>query len=233
VNPDISIIIPVLNEPGTIQTALECLESQSTEKTIEIIVVDADPDATTLEAIRIKSSSRLQIKSDTSDKGRSIQMNRGAEMASGPILLFLHADTALPSGAIQAILSTLQNPHIVGGAFDLGIRSSKRGYRIIENVATIRSRVTRLPYGDQAIFLRKDYFHMIGGYSMIPIMEDVDIMRRIKKRGDTIEIIDQQVQTDPRRWEKEGLVFGTLRNWVLMMLYLMGVSPHKLVRYYK
>ena len=231
--PDISIIIPVLNESETIQTVLECLENQSTEKTIEIIVVDADPDATTLEAIRIKNTPRLQLKTDTSEKGRGTQMNRGAQLASGPILLFLHVDTLLPEGALQAISWTLQNKHIVGGAFDLGIRSSRWGYRIIENVATVRSRITRLPYGDQGIFLRRDYFHMIGGFSMIPLMEDVDIMRRIKRRGDTIEIIGKRVQTDPRRWEKEGLVLGTLRNWMLMSLYLMGVSPHKLVRYYK
>jgi len=231
--PDISIIIPVLNELGTIQTALEHLENHSTGKIIEIIVVDADPDATTLEAIHFKNASGLQIKTDTSGRSRGIQMNRGAELASGPVLLFLHADTLLPEGAINAIMSTLQDPHIVGGAFDLGIRSSRWGYRIIENVANARSRITRLPYGDQAIFLRRDYFHMIGGFSRIPIMEDVDIMRRIKKRGDAIQIIGMRVQTDPRRWEKEGLVFGTLRNWVLMVLYRVGVSPHKLVRYYK
>jgi hypothetical protein len=73
----------------------------------------------------------------------------------------------------------------------------------------------------------------MGGFSRIPIMEDVDIMRRIKKRGDAIQIIDKRVQTDPRRWEKEGMVYGTFRNWVLMVLYLMGVSPHKLVRSYE
>lgn len=233
VKPDISIIIPVLNEAETIQAALECLENQSTKIPIEIIVVDAHPEVTTLEAIRIKRSSRLQIRTDTSEKGRGTQMNRGAELASGPILLFLHVDTLLPAGAFQAISETLQNTHIVGGAFDLGIRSSKWGYRIIENVATVRSRITRVPYGDQAIFLRGDYFHMIGGFSRIPIMEDVELMRRIKKRGDTIEIIGKRVQTDPRRWEKKGLLYSTLRNWMLMMLYLMGVSPHTLVRYYR
>ena len=231
--PDISIIIPVLNESATIQTALECLENQSSGKTIEIVVVDADPEATTLDAIHFESVSGLQIKTDISGRGRGTQMNRGAELASGPILLFLHADTLLPAGALQAIFSTLQNKHIVGGAFDLGIRSRRWGYRIIEKVATARSRITRLPYGDQAIFLRRDYFDMIGGFNMIPIMEDVDIMRRIKKRGDAIQIIGKRVQADPRRWEKEGLVFGTLRNWFLMILYLMGVSPHRLVKYYK
>lgn len=233
VKPDISIIIPVFNETQTIQGTLEYLACQSTGKAIEIVVVDADPDATTLRAIHFESTSHLQLKTAISTKGRGIQMNRGAELASGPILLFLHADTLLPKDAIQAIFSVLKNSSIVGGAFDLGIRSGKWGYRIIEKVATIRSRITHLPYGDQAIFLRKNYFHRIGAYNMIPIMEDVDIMRRIKKRGDAIEIIGKRVQTAPRRWEKEGMVFGTLRNWFLMMLYLMGVSPSRLGRWYE
>lgn len=231
--PEISIIIPVLNEPEIIQKTLEHLALQSAEKTIEIVVVDADPDERTLKTIHLENSSNLRLKAATSAKGRGIQMNRGAELASGPVLLFLHADTSLPEGGIDAILSTLQNPDLMGGAFDLGIRSSRWGYRIIEKVATVRSRMTRLPYGDQAIFLRKDYFQSIGGFSPIPIMEDVDIMQRIKKRGDAIEIIAKQVQTNPRRWEKEGLIFGTLRNWVLISLYLMGVSPHKLGKYYE
>lgn len=231
--PDISIIIPVLNESGTIQTTLATLGDHSSRKTIEIVVVDADPDATTLGSIHLESTHRLQLKTAVCGKGRGIQMNRGAELAAGPILLFLHADTLLPQNAIHAIFSVLKNPCIVGGAFDLGIRSGKWGYRIIEKVATARSRITRLPYGDQALFMRRDYFHRIGGFAAIPIMEDVELMRRIKQRGDAIRIVGKQVQTDPRRWEREGLVYSTLRNWVLMSLYLMGVSPHKLVRYYE
>lgn len=231
--PDLSIIIPVLNEAGTLQTTLESLGDPSLGKTIEIVVVDADPGATTLESIHPESTRRLQLKTAISGKGRGIQMNRGAELAAGPILLFLHADTRLPQNAIHAIFSVLKNPSIVGGAFDLGIRSAKWGYRIIEKVATARSRITRLPYGDQALFIRRDYFHRIGGFAKIPIMEDVELMRRIKQRGDAIHIIDKPVQTDPRRWERDGLVYSTLRNWVLMSLYLMGVSPNKLVRYYE
>ena len=231
--PDISIIIPVLDEFRTINPALEHLQRQSPGRKLEIIVVDADPGASTLRLIHFEESSRLQLKTDISRRGRGIQMNRGAELATGPVLLFLHADTLLPGDAVEAIFSALGNRRIVGGAFDLGIRSHRRGYRVIEKVATARSRITRLPYGDQAIFLRSDYFRRIGGFSPIPIMEDVNIMQRIRKRGDAIEIIGKRVSTAPRRWEKEGLVFGTLRNWVLVTLYLIGVSPHRLVKYYK
>ena len=230
--PSISIIIPVLNESGNINDTIGNLARLSTKEAFEIVVIDAAPDAATLKSIHPDGLSHLPIKTGVSDKGRGIQMNRGAELASGRVLLFLHADTLLPEGSFDAMLSAFQNKRIVAGAFDLGIRSGRRGYRIIESVANLRSRLTRIPYGDQAIFFRKDYFHRIGGFSKIPIMEDVDIMRRIKKRGDAIEIIGKRVQTDPRRWEKEGLVFGTLRNWVLMILYLVGVPPRKLGRYY-
>ena len=231
--PDISIIIPVLNETGTINATLTCLQQQSTETCLEVVIVDADPAGMTIKAIQITPSSRFVLKTDRTARGRGLQMNRGAEIATAPIILFLHADTRLPEGAFEAAISTLQNPHLVGGAFDLGIRSNRWGYRVIETVGSIRSRITRLPYGDQAIFVRRDYFHDMGGYSTIPIMEDVDLMRRIKNQGDSIAIIARRVQTDPRRWEKEGLVTGTFRNWVLMILYLMGVSPHKLVKYYR
>lgn len=231
--PDISIIIPVINETQTIQNTLVRLARPWAGGIIEVIVIDGDPDAKTLRTIDARIVAPIRLKTETSPKGRGIQMNQGAKLASGSLLLFLHADTLLPEGAFDAMTTTMQNRHIIGGAFDLGIRSKRWGYRVIENVAAARSRITRLPYGDQAIFLRKEYFHMVGGFSSIPIMEDVELMQRIKKRGDRIDIIPKRVQTDPRRWEKEGMVFGTLRNWTLIMLYLMGVSPGKLVRYYK
>jgi rSAM/selenodomain-associated transferase 2 len=231
--PDISIIIPVIDETQTIQNTLAHLARPWAGGIIEVIVIDGDPDAKTLKAIDVKKVSSIRLKTDTSPRGRGTQMNQGAKLASGSILLFLHADTRLPEGAFDAMATTMHNRHIIGGAFDLGIRSKRWGYRVIENVAAARSRITRLPYGDQAIFLRKEYFHMMGGFSAIPIMEDVDLMQRIKKRGDRIDIIPKRVQTDPRRWEKEGMVFGTLRNWTLILLYLLGVSPDKLVRYYQ
>ena len=228
-----SIVIPVLNEAETINTTLICLPSQPNDLRLEVLVVDGDPHGTTLMAIQSNKAWPFLLKTERSDRGRAIQMNQGANMAAGPVLLFLHADTLLPKGALDVVTSTMQNPQIVGGAFDLGIQSSHWGYRIIEAVGRLRSRVTRLPYGDQAIFVRKDYFHQIGGFSQIPIMEDVDLMQRIKKNGDAIEIISKSVKTSPRRWEKEGIVYGTLRNWVLLSLYLMGVSPYKLAKYYR
>ncbi len=120
----------------------------------------------------------------------------------------------------------------MAGAFDLGIRSEKFIFRLIESAASLRSRATRIPFGDQAIFVRKDYFDKIGGYQDIPIMEDVEIMKRIRKRGDKIVILHQRVHTSSRRWEKEGILRCTLRNWLLQVLYLLGVSPHRFSKLY-
>ena len=231
--PDISIVIPVWNESATINPTLQNLMYQSPEKCIEVVIVDANPTGTTLQAIDIRPSSHFLIKTAHSAKGRGLQMNCGAQLATSSVLMFLHADTLLPSGAFDAIFAILQNPNFVGGAFDLHIRASGWGYRVIETVGSFRSRVTRLPYGDQAIFIRKVYFDLIGGFRPFPIMEDVDLMQRIKKRGDRIQIIPTPVQTDPRRWKKEGLIYGTLRNWTLIILFMAGVSPHRLVKWYK
>jgi hypothetical protein len=120
-----------------------------------------------------------------------------------------------------------------GGAFDMGIDSERKVFRITERYVAWRTRLTRIPFGDQAIFVRRDYFERIGGYRDIPIMEDVDLMRRIRRRGDAICIVPEKVMTSARRWEKDGLVFGTLRNWMLQALYCCGVSPERLARFYR
>jgi GT2 family glycosyltransferase len=100
-------------------------------------------------------------------------------------------------------------------------------------VANWRSRLSRVPYGDQAIFIRATYFEAIGGFREIPIMEDVDLMRRIKRKGGKIVILREPVLTSARRWEQEGLIYGTLRNWLLILLYLCGVAPQRLAPFYR
>jgi rSAM/selenodomain-associated transferase 2 len=160
-------------------------------------------------------------------------MNKGASLATGDILLFLHVDTRLPMDALGLIGAAMEDNRYVAGAFDLGIESSKPIFRIIERAASLRSRFTRIPFGDQAIFIRKDYFKQIGGYQEIPVMEDVEFMDRIKKQGGRIFIIPRRVSTASRRWELEGIVRCTLRNWILQILYILGISPHKLARFYK
>lgn len=225
--PEITVIIPVLGEQAVIGERIRRIRECETGEVPEIVVVDGDPEGGTLKAIDDPDVVCLR-----SARGRAVQMNRGAERASGPILLFLHADTDLPPGAFTMIRRTMEDASAAAGAFDLTIRSPRPVFRIIERIASRRSRLTRIPYGDQAIFIRASCFQGIGGYRDIPIMEDVELMRRIKRRGDRVVFLDARVSTSARRWDKEGVLRCTLRNWTLISLYLLGVPAGRLARYY-
>ena len=227
-SPAISVIIPVLNEPRGINDVIAHLRSQAAVDSVEIIVVDGDPAGSTIKAI-----SNPGIITAVAEKGRGSQMNCGAARATGDILLFLHADTFLPSNAFACIRKCMEVTRHAGGAFDLGIDTDQKVFRITERYVAFRTRLTRIPFGDQAIFIRREYFERIGGYRDIPIMEDVDLMRRIRQRGDAICVIPEKVMTSARRWEKDGVVFGTLRNWMLQALYCCGVAPERLARFYR
>ena len=227
-NSSFSIIIPVYHEAAIIQPLIPILIGLADAENVEIIVVDGDPDGGT---IRVVNDTRITTL--VAGKGRAIQMNHGAAAARGDILVFLHADTLLPPCGLRFIREALENTIPVGGAFDLGIRSGKRAYRVIEKMVYYRTRLTKIPYGDQAIFIYRDLFLKIKGYKQIPIMEDIDLMRRLKVDGYRITIIPHPVQTSPRRWEREGIVRCTLRNWILATLYLLGVSPAELAKYYR
>jgi rSAM/selenodomain-associated transferase 2 len=227
-NPSISVIIPVLDEAQGINDVIAHIRSQAAVDAVEIIVVDGDPAGGTIRAI-----SHPGIITAVAEKGRGSQMNCGAIRATGHILLFLHADTFLPPNALARIRNCMEVTRHAGGAFDMGIDSERKVFRITERYVAWRTRLTRIPFGDQAIFVRRDYFERIGGYRDIPIMEDVDLMRRIRRRGDAICIVPEKVMTSARRWEKDGIVFGTLRNWMLQALYCCGVSPERLARFYR
>jgi rSAM/selenodomain-associated transferase 2 len=223
-----SFIIPVYREAQIINSTIDYLIHLQKFAAAEIIVVDGDYEGSTLQKI-----STANVKKILCPKGRARQMNCGAAKASGDILIFLHADTRLPEDALKKIATLLEDETIIGGAFDLGIDSERFAFRVIEKIASIRSRMTRIPYGDQAIFIRRNYFQALGGFPDIPIMEDVELMRRIKHRQGGINILKDKVKTSPRRWETEGVVFCTLRNWFLITLYLLGVKPETLAKFYK
>ena len=159
-------------------------------------------------------------------------MNTGAAAASGRILLFLHADTTLPGNAFSLAERLLEDGHLAGGAFDLALDEPAPVFRLIGRAASLRSRLTRVPYGDQAIFVRAGLFRSLGGYREIPLFEDVDFMRRLKRGNLAIGFIDSPVVTSARRWKKEGVVRATLRNWALGAAYLAGVSPERLAGFY-
>ncbi len=223
-----SFIVPVYREFQIINSTIDHLMSLQEFNDVEIIVADGDREECTLNEII-----NTGVKKILCPKGRARQMNCGAAEATGDVLVFLHADTRLPENALKKIDAALEDKAIVGGAFDLGIDSERFAFRVVEKVASWRSRLTRIPYGDQAIFLRRDYFLALGGFQDIPLMEDVELMQRVKRNQGNILILREKVKTSSRRWESEGVIYCTLRNWLLVMLYLSGVKPEKLVRFYR
>jgi rSAM/selenodomain-associated transferase 2 len=226
--PPVSVIIPVLREAHQLDSLIDHLCQIADGLSVEMIVVDGSPDGESIKAITREGVTLL-----TAPAGRARQMNAGAAVAKGDFLLFLHADTRLPQGALRRISETLSDDRYVAGAFDLRYGSTRPSIRFIARVACLRSRLTRIPYGDQAQFFRRDYFEKLCGFADIPLMEDVEIMLRIKERGDRIFILPVPVVTSARRQEKEGVVRCTLRNWSIITLYFLGMSPERLVRFYK
>ncbi|MEM6501561.1 MAG: TIGR04283 family arsenosugar biosynthesis glycosyltransferase [Cyanobacteria bacterium P01_C01_bin.89] len=237
--PLLSVIVPVWREADKIEDALKNLYSATEEVSYEIIVVDGDYEGSTLKVIEpFLQSTNASILVPThcviSEKGRGNQMNCGAKKAIAPILLFLHVDTKLPPRALEKILFKLnQSDEIVAGAFDLVIESPQWIFTVISKISSWRSRITRIPYGDQGIFIRREIFEAVGGFENIPIMEDVTLMRLLKKQNMKICFLSDPVSTSARRWEREGIVQCTLRNWCLITLYFCGVKPQVLSRFYK
>jgi rSAM/selenodomain-associated transferase 2 len=226
--PALSIIIPVWGEADRISENIRHIRELDADGTAEIIVVDGDPEGRTISMITAEG-----VRTMVAEKGRARQMNRGAAIATGDVLLFLHADTLLPPNAFALIRGAMNDNRFVGGAFDLGFNTKRTIFRVTELYVFLRTRLTKIPFGDQAIFIRRDYFERIGGYRDIPIMEEVELMTRIRKRADAICIIPAKVRTSVRRYEREGVLFCTLRNWLLQVSYALGISPERLVKWYK
>jgi len=223
----ISVIIPVLHEGDKINDLTDSIKSIAAAVPYEIIVVDGDSTGSTIK--RIVDADIISL---TALRGRALQMNAGAARACGDILLFLHADTLLPQKAFTKIIAALSDGNFVGGSFDLGIQNRRWIFRAIGLAASLKHRLTRVPYGDQAIFMLRSYFEKIGGYAVIPFMEDVELMRRLKQKGGRIIILPQAVKTSSRKWETEGIFYTILKNWIIQALYLLGVSAERLGKYY-
>jgi rSAM/selenodomain-associated transferase 2 len=227
--PELSIIIPVLHEGDRIGPCLDHLARIAEDIPYEVIVSDGDLQGSTLSAIPPEHD-YVEVRSPI---GRGAQLNAGARVARGKVLLFLHVDACLPVRALHQVLETCERQEWVGGAFNLAIASPRPSLKVIAKVASWRSRLTRIPYGDQAIFLCRDIFEQVQGYPDIPIMEDVALMECLKHHGYAIEILSSAVIVSPRRWEKEGILHCTLRNWSLMTMYFLGVHPKALARWYR
>jgi rSAM/selenodomain-associated transferase 2/rSAM/selenodomain-associated transferase 1 len=220
----ISIIIPVLNEAATIARTLSHLDGGDK---LEVIVVDGGSSDETTELAGSRRAKVIQ-----SNPGKAVQMNTGAAAAAGDILVFLHADTLLPEDFSHQIVSALNQNGVAAGAFRLTIDSSGAGIRIIERMANLRSRFLRLPYGDQALFVRKTLFDEIGGFPDMPIMEDFILVRRLKRKG-KIVIVPAAVVTSPRRWLHLGIFKTWLINQLIIIAYYLGIPPERLTRLYR
>lgn len=225
--PLISVIIPVYNEMAEINATVAHVQDIAQGMAVEIVVVDGGPGGETLNALDAPGVVKL-----TSAPGRGTQMNVGAEAAQGEIVLFLHADTRLPAHGFDAVARAIEGG-ADAGAFSLQIDSEHLGLKVVAWFANLRSRLEKIPYGDQVQFVRAEAFRTLGGYASIPIMEDVDLFRRIRQQHIPMIILPEKVATSSRRWDNEGILYRTLNNWRLRLLYRFGVSPEKLVASYR
>jgi len=211
---EISVIIPTFNEEETIS---QCLETVIDIPGIEVIVADGGSTDRTVEI----AEQHRDVKVGTSVMGRSIQMNKGAESSCGGILLFLHADCVLPREAILNVRAVFEGSLFVGGAFKIRLLSDKLFYRVIEKGINFRSKIFKLPYGDQGLFVKRSVFEQLGGFREMPNCEDLDFVCRLKKQGKII-VLDERVSSSIRRWENHGILRTSFRNQFLLSSYVLG-----------
>jgi rSAM/selenodomain-associated transferase 2 len=219
----VSVIIPSLNEASVLESTLTHVKKLAP---YEVIVVDGGSEDSTLDI-----AGRFDAKLVSCQKGRSIQMNAGAVEASGDLLLFLHADSSVDLQGYMKMKKEMKNPRWVGGAFSLYINSDKIALRIVAAFATLRSRFLHLAYGDQTLFVRARVFREMGGFPDVPICEDLSFFRKLSKKGSTL-MLKERSFTSPRRWQAEGVIFTTARNFVIAVFFLLGVSPDMLCKWY-
>jgi len=221
----LGIVVPALDEAANLARLLPDLRRARPDA--EIIVVDGGSRDGTTEVVRGQAGVRLI----ESARGRARQMNAGARQVGGDVLLFLHADTRLPDGAIDAIAGALADPAVVGGRFDVRFDSRRRVLAMVAWFMNARSRATSICTGDQAIFVRRAAFDAVGGYPDIALMEDIELCRRLKARG-RLAALRARVTTSARKWEREGPFRTIGLMWALRLLYFCGVAPARLHRWY-
>ncbi len=221
----LSIIIPILNEADTIPRTLRALQPLRA-KGHELIVVDGGSKDASL-----RQSQSLADRIIESSTGRSRQMNSGAQVASGEVLLFLHADTFLPQGADQLILSRMRQSGKAWGRFDVRLSGKNLLFRMIECLMNWRSRLSGIATGDQGIFVSDRLFQSIGGFPEIDLMEDVALCKVLKRFGPPL-CLWQRVETSSRRWEENGTFRTIFLMWYLRLAYCLGTPPGKLIKSY-
>jgi rSAM/selenodomain-associated transferase 2 len=221
----LSIIVPCLNEADGIAATLVALAPMRA-RGAEVIVVDGGSRDATVARARPLADAVI-----SAARGRALQMNAGAARARGEILLFLHADTLLPDAADALIVDGLQRLRRGWGRFDVAIAGRSPLLRVVAALMNVRSRLTGIATGDQAIFVTRSLFTAAGGYPDIPLMEDVALSGRLKHFGPPL-CLRHRLTTSGRRWEKDGVLRTILLMWRLRLAYRLGADPRKLaVRY--
>ena len=222
----ISIIIPVLNEAGIIAHTLSALQPWRAAGH-ELIVVDGGSDDATIALSELAVDRIIR-----SSRGRSRQMNAGARLAGGEVLLFLHADAFLPEGADQLIIDGLNRQGKSWGHFDVRLSGRHFLLRITECLMNWRSRLTGIATGDQGIFVQSRLFEAVGGVPEIELMEDIALSKTLKRQGKPL-CLRHRILTSSRRWEKEGILRTILLMWSLRLAYFLGAHPRRLARFYQ
>lgn len=221
----LSIIMPVLDEGEGIAAALDALAGLRARGT-EVIVVDGGSRDATVQRARPRSD-RVILAS----RGRALQMNAGAEQASGDVLLFLHADTRVPADADHVVLKRLERSGRVWGRFDVKIDGRSPVLPVVAWFMNLRSRLTGIATGDQAMFVRRGAFQAVGGFPAIALMEDIALCKLLKRVSKPL-CLRERVTTSGRRWEKRGVLSTIILMWRLRLGYFFGADPKALARQY-
>jgi rSAM/selenodomain-associated transferase 2 len=221
----LSIIVPVLNEGEGIAATLDALADLRALGT-EVIVVDGGSRDATIQRARLRADRVIPA-----PRGRALQMNAGAAKATGDVLLFLHADTRLPRDADHVLLNGLERSGRAWGRFNVKIEGRSPLLILVGWLMGLRSQVTGIATGDQAIFVRRDAFHATGGFPEIPLMEDIALCKRLKRISAPL-CLSERVVTSGRRWEENGVLNTIVLMWRLRLAYFFGADPKELAEQY-
>ncbi len=218
----LSVVIPALDEGGRIEEALASASAPG----VEVLVVDGGSRDDTADRARGRGARVL-----VSPPGRARQLDAGARAAGGDVLLFLHADTRLAPGYDAAVTRAMADPAVAGGAFRFRFDRRSVALRVVEWGARLRVALLRMPYGDQAIFVRRRVLDALGGVPQVPIFEDLDLVRAIRRAG-RLALLPLPATTSARRYEAGGVLRTMLRNWVAAAAWLAGADRARVAAWY-